>query len=184
MYCHEGAWHHVDRIWTIRTDGTGNQLVHQRIMEMEIAGHEWWDADGETIRYQLDFPRDEPYGGFLASFNVTTGERVWLHDAPDSVSIHANSAPDAPLFCGDGDPKAPWIFLFEPVRVKDDHTVGTGLIKGGYLKAERLVNMSKHEYHLEPNPSFTPDRKMIVFASNMFGPTYVFGVEVAKAAVH
>jgi oligogalacturonide lyase len=42
--------------------------------------------------------------------------------------------------------------------------------------------MSKHDYRLEPNVSFTPDAKFIVFRSNMFGPTYVFAVEVAKAA--
>ena len=34
---------------------------------------------------------------------------------------------------------------------------------------------------LEPNVSFTPDQKWVVFRSNMFGPTYVFAVEVAKA---
>jgi oligogalacturonide lyase len=28
---------------------------------------------------------------------------------------------------------------------------------------------------LEPNISFTPDQKWIVFRSNMFGPTYAFG---------
>ncbi len=44
------------------------------------------------------------------------------------------------------------------------------------------MNLSKHQYRLEPNPSFTPDQKWIVFRSNMFGPTYVFAVEVAKAA--
>ena len=41
--------------------------------------------------------------------------------------------------------------------------------------------MSKHNYALEPNVRFTPDMKMIIFRSNMFGPTYVFGVEIAKA---
>ena len=25
MFCHEGPWHKVDRIWTIRTDGTHSQ---------------------------------------------------------------------------------------------------------------------------------------------------------------
>jgi oligogalacturonide lyase len=55
------------------------------------------------------------------------------------------------------------------------------LIRPGVLEAERLVNMSKHQYRLEPNVSFTPDQKWIVFRSNMFGATYVFGVEVAKA---
>ncbi len=180
LYCHEGSWQMVDRIWTIRTDGTQNQLVHQRIMEMEMAGHEWWGADGETVFYQLHFPR----GGrvsFIASYNVKTEERVWLQYGPDQSSIHDNSSPDGKLFCGDGDPSDPWIILLRPVLIRDQHTLGTNLIKGGYLNSERLVNMSKHNYRLEPNPSFTPDQKFIVFRSNMFGPDYAFAVEVAKA---
>jgi oligogalacturonide lyase len=28
---------------------------------------------------------------------------------------------------------------------------------------------------------FSPDKKMVFFTSNMFGPAYVLGVEVAKA---
>ncbi len=180
LYCHEGVWQLVDRIWTIRTDGTQNQLAHQRIMEMEIAGHEWWGADGKTIFYQLHFPR----GGktsFIASWNVETGERVWLSYGPDQSSIHDNSSPDGKLYCGDGDNNSPWIFLFHPVAVADRNTLGKNLIKGGYLESEKLVNMSKHNYRLEPNPSFTPDQKFIVFRSNMFGPDYAFAVEIAKA---
>jgi oligogalacturonide lyase len=42
--------------------------------------------------------------------------------------------------------------------------------------------MSKHQYHLESNVSFTPDQKWVVFRSNMFGATYAFAVEVEKAA--
>jgi len=180
LYCHEGEWQMVDRIWTIRTDGSQNQLVHRRTMEMEIAGHEWWGADGETVYYQLHFPR----GGrvsFIASYNVKTQERVWLQYDPDASSIHDNSSPDGTLFCGDGDSSAPWIFLLRPTLIQDRGTVGEHLIKGGYLDSEKLVNMSKHNYRLEPNPSFTPDQKYIVFRSNMFGPDYAFAVEVAKA---
>src|ERR1044072_8178688 len=40
MFCHEGPWHKVDRIWTIRTDGSGLRKIHNRTMDMEIAGHE------------------------------------------------------------------------------------------------------------------------------------------------
>lgn len=180
MYCHEGSWQQVDRIWTIRTDGTQNQLVHKRMMEMEIAGHEWWGADGKTIFYQLHFPR----GGrvsFIASYNVATAERTWLQYNADQSSIHDNSSPDAKLFCGDGDNNSPWIFLFRPVLVPSRGTVGVNLIKGGYLESEKLVNMSKHNYRLEPNPTFSPDLKYIIFRSNILGPDYVFAVEIAKA---
>ena len=180
MYCHEGSWQLVNRIWTIRTDGTHNQLVHQRTMENEIAGHEWWGADGETVYYQLHFPR----GGrvsFIAGYNVKTRERVWLQYGLDQSSIHDNSSPDGKLFVGDGDNRDPWIILLQPVMVPGRNTLGKNLIKGGYLVSERLVNMSNHNYRLEPNPSFTPDMKYIVFRSNMFGPDYAFAVEVAKA---
>jgi oligogalacturonide lyase len=181
LYCHEGLWWLVDRIWSIRTDGTQNQLIHQRTMENEIAGHEWWSRDGQTIWYQLHYPRGME-SSFIAGYNVDTGVRTWYHYTPDMTSIHDNSSPDGTLFCGDGDHSAPWIFLLRPVLDRDNHTFGTHLIRGGYLQAEKLVNMSKHNYRLEPNPSFTPDQKLIIFASNMFGATYVFGVEVAKAA--
>ncbi|HEU6449559.1 MAG TPA: oligogalacturonate lyase family protein [Verrucomicrobiae bacterium] len=179
MYCHEGQWQKVDRIWTIRTDGTQNQLIHKRTMQMEIAGHEWWGADGETVFYQLHM---RGWGSsFIASYNVKTGQRIWLHYDPDQSSIHDNSSPDGKLFCGDGNRQTPWIFLFHPVLTRDNGTLGDHLIKTGYLESEKLVNMSKHNYRLEPNPAFTPDMKWIVFRSNMFGPDYAFAVEVAKA---
>jgi oligogalacturonide lyase len=53
--------------------------------------------------------------------------------------------------------------------------------KGGRLEAERLVNLAKHDYRLEPNVTFTPDGRWIVFRSNMHGPTHVYAVEVKKA---
>jgi len=42
--------------------------------------------------------------------------------------------------------------------------------------------MSHHYYREEPNVRFSPDKTLVIFTSNMFGPSYVFGVEVAKAA--
>jgi oligogalacturonide lyase len=193
IYAHEGAWQKVDRLWSIRTDGTGNQLIHRRILENEIAGHEWWGADGQTVYYQLHYPPGME-SSFVASYNVVTGERIWYHYTPDQISIHHASSPDGKLFCGDGgDPKvhlangSPWIFLYRPVLNPSNGTVGTNLIKGGYLKAEKLVNMAQtaihgeHNYLLEPNAFFTPDQKYIVFRSDMFGPSYAFAVELAKA---
>ncbi len=35
---------------------------------------------------------------------------------------------------------------------------------------------------LEPNVSFSPDQKWIVFRSNMSGTTHVYAVEVKKAS--
>ena len=54
------------------------------------------------------------------------------------------------------------------------------LISPGVLNAEKLVNLARHDCSLEPNVTFTPDMKWIVFRSNMLGPAHVFAVEVKR----
>jgi oligogalacturonide lyase len=187
MFCHEGPWHKVDRIWTIRTDGSQVTKIHTRTMAMEIFGHEFWSADGKTIWYDLQTPRGEVF--WLAGYNVDTGERTWYHLQRDEWSIHFNVSRDGKLFCGDGGDAGQvarardgrWIYLFRPELIPNRGIQDKSFIQPGVLRAERLVNMSKHGYRLEPNVSFTPDQKWVVFRSNMFGPTYVFAVEIAKA---
>jgi len=186
MYCHEGPWHKVDRIWTIRTDGSRNTLIHKRTMQMEIAGHEFWGADGRTIWYDLQTPRGVDF--WLAGYNLDSGQRTWYHLERNEWSIHFNVTRDGMLFCGDGgDPgqvaRAPdgeWLYLFRPRLIQNDGIDDKALIRPGVLESERLVNMSKHQYRLEPNVRFTPDEKWVIFRSNMFGETYTFGVEVAR----
>lgn len=188
MFCHEGPWHKVDRIWTIRTDGTQLTKIHTRIMAMEIFGHEFWSPDGKVIWYDLQTPRGEDF--WLAGFEVQTGRRTWYHLQRNEWSIHFNVTRDGKLFCGDGgDPgqvaKAPdgrWIYLFRAELLENRGIDDKSFVQPGVFRAEKLVNMSKHQYRLEPNVSFTPDEKWVVFRSNMFGPTYTFAVEVAKAA--
>ena len=189
MYCHEGPWQKVDRIWMIHTDGTHNTLIHKRTMAMEIAGHEFWGLDGETIWYDWQYPKGEDF--FLAGYNLKTGKRTAFHMQRNEWSIHFNLTKDLDLFSGDGgDPgqvaKAPdgeWIELFYPHMIP----LGEGALnepdfwQPGVFQSEHLVNMSHHYYREEPNVRFSPDKKLVIFTSNMFGPSYVFGVEVEKA---
>jgi oligogalacturonide lyase len=170
MFCHEGPWHKVDRIWTIRTDGTGLRKIHSRTMDMEIAGHEFFGANGRTIWYDLQTPKGKEF--WLAGLVLAAGEKIRYKLARDQWSVHFNVSPDGQLFAGDGggpsSVAAPgngqWIYLFTP--------------KDGSLKAEKLVNLASHDYRLEPNVTFTPDGRWIVFRSNMHGPTHVYAVEV------
>jgi oligogalacturonide lyase len=187
MYCHEGPWQKVDRIWTIHTDGTHNTLIHKRTMFMEIAGHEFWGHDGKTIWYDWQTPKGEDF--WLAGYNLETGKRTAYHMQRNEWSIHFNVSSDATLFCGDGGdpgqvahaPDGEWIYLFHPEIKTGDGINLPNFIQPGVFHAERLVNMSKHNYRLEPNVSFTPDQKWVIFRSNMFGPTYVFAAEVARS---
>jgi oligogalacturonide lyase len=189
MYCHEGPWQKVDRIWMIHTDGTHNTMIHKRTMAMEIFGHEFWGLDGETIWYDWQYPKGEDF--FLAGYNLKTGKRTAYHLQRDEWSIHFNLTKDLDLFCGDGgDPgqvarakDGEWIELFHPQTI----TVSAGALnepdfwQPGVFHSEHLVNMSHHYYREEPNVRFSPDKKLVIFTSNMFGPSYVFGAEVDKA---
>ena len=170
MYCHEGPWHKVDRIWTIRTDGSARRLMHTRTMDMEIAGHEFFSPDGAVIWYDLQTPKYKVF--WLAGVNVATGQRTRYSIRREHWSVHWNVSWNGRLFAGDGGgPRsvaAPgngqWIYLFTPT--------------GQDLEVKRLVDLSKHDYDLEPNVTFTPDDKWIVFRSNMHGPSHVYAVEV------
>jgi oligogalacturonide lyase len=172
MFCHEGPWHKVDRIWTIRTDDTGLRKIHTRTMDMEIAGHEFFSRDGKIIWYDLQTPKYKEF--WLAGLVLATGEQIRYKLDRAEWSVHFNASPDGKVFAGDGGgPRsvaAPgngqWIYLFRA--------------ENGVLKSEKLVNLKDHDYTLEPNVTFTPDQKWIVFRSNMHGAPHVYAVEVQR----
>jgi len=100
MFCHEGTWHEVDRVWTVRTDGSELKKLHTRTMNMEIAGHEFFSADGRMIWYDLQTPRGQDF--WLAGYEVATGKRTWYHLQRNEWSVHFNVSNDGSLFAGDG----------------------------------------------------------------------------------
>jgi oligogalacturonide lyase len=198
LYCHEGPWHDVDRVWTVRIGSDTPKLMHRRAMPYEIAGHEFFGHDGQCIWYDLQTPRAKEF--WLAGVRLGTGERVRYSLARSEWSVHYNVSPDGKLFAGDGggpnsvanktpmpenkslDPpeNGQWIYLFRPSKDFETKTIDGEPVKIGHFIAEKLVDLSKHDYRLEPNVTFAPDGKWIVFRSNMHGARQVYAVEVAK----
>lgn len=176
MYCHEGPWHKVDRIWTIDVETLVQKKMHNRSMDMEIFGHEFFSRDGQKIFYDLQQPRGVSF--YLASVDLKTGQRQKYKLNRNQWSIHFNISPDQKTFAGDGgDPtqvaKAPdgrWIYHFKP--------------EGDSLNSERLVNMRHHNYRpLEPNVHFSPDGKWIIFRSDFDGSTNIYAVKIEKEKI-
>ena len=130
LFCHEGIWHDVDRVWTIRFGEDQAKLMHRRQQQFEIAGHEFFSADGQWVWYDLQTPRADQFP--LAG--VQTGRRVRYRLARDQWSVHYNVSRDGTLFAGNGggpesvanqtllpekrrlDPpgNGQWIYLFRP----------------------------------------------------------------------
>ena len=172
MYCHEGPWHKVDRIWTYNLSTGETTLIHKRTVHREIAGHEFFGPDGKTIWFDLQIPRGETF--YLAGKNFETGEKTRYQLERNEWSIHFNISPDMKTFAGDGGDKSQvahaedgqWIYHFKP--------------NGKELDSEKLVNMSKHDYDLEPNVHFSPDGKWIIFRANFEGSTQIYAVKIKK----
>lgn len=170
MYCHEGPWHKVDRIWTIDVITRQTKLIHKRSMDMEIAGHEWFSPDGLVIWYDLQMPRGATF--FVAGTNVNNGAFKKYELQRNEWSVHYTLSPSQKLFAGDGGhpgsvakaPDGQWIYLFRP--------------DGDKFVSERLVNMKHHNYKFEPNVHFTPDEKWVVFRANFEGEEHIYAVEI------
>jgi oligogalacturonide lyase len=178
LFCHEGTWHEVDRIWTIRTDGSENTLRHKRTMDMEIAGHEFWSFDGRTIWFDLQTPRSQQF--WIAGVDVATGKEKRYAIERDAWSVHYNVSRDNMLFMGDGGDETQVAFA------KDGRWINAFAVQpDGTLERERLVDMAKHDYvtgrgGVEPNGSITPDGKWVIFTGNFDGERQVYAVQIAK----
>lgn len=198
LFCHEGSWHELDRVWTIRFGSDDAKLMHKRQQKYEIAGHEFFGADGQWVWYDLQTPRADQF--WLAGVHVKTGERIGYRLSRRQWSVHYNVSRDGKLFAGDGGgPKSvanqtplpekrrlnppgngQWIYLFRPDSQYTDGELSGERAKLGTFTAERLVDLSNHDYDLEPNVTFTPDGKWIVFRSNMHGERHAYMVRVER----
>jgi oligogalacturonide lyase len=173
MFSHEGPWHKVNRTWIIRTDGSDLKAIRERTMDMEIWGHEFFSQDGKWIYYDLQTPKSVQF--WLGGYEIKTGKSVKYSLTKKEWSVHFNVSPDGKIFSGDGGgpnsvakgDNGQFMYIFTP--------------KDGKFISEKLVNLAKHDYSLEPNGTFTPDGKWIVFRSNMLGPTQIYAVEIKKS---
>lgn len=172
MFCHEGPWHKVDRIWTIDVDTKQVKLMHKRTMDMEIAGHEWFAPDGKTIWYDLQQPRSVKF--FVSGTDVNTLKETKYELTRDEWSIHFNISPDQKMFCGDGGNDT------QVAKAKDGMWIYAFTPDGDHFKSERLVNMKHHGYKLEPNVHYSPDGKWVIFRANFEGVEEVYAAEVKK----
>jgi oligogalacturonide lyase len=172
MFCHEGPWHKVDRIWLIDIREKKPRLMHHRTVENEIAGHEFFSNDGKTIWFDLQIPRSKTF--YLAGVDIESGIETRFALKRDEWSVHFNISPDQKSFAGDGgDPSqvakaenGQWIYLFHPA--------------GDSLRSEKLVSMKHHDYDLEPNVHFAPDGKQIIFRADFEGKSQIYSVDIRR----
>lgn len=207
LYRHEAPYANteVDRIWTIRADGTQNQMLHQRAIPGEIATHAFWSRDGKTIWYELQRPiPNQPASAdhYLVGYDLATGKRRYFHMDDLEYSIHYDASGDGTLFCGSGQQSKPthgvktvdsqlirngeWIELLHPNL--NTSGPGTSTQDAISFRRERLTNIFNNRdftisSRFASEVRFSPDNRLVIFTSDMLGkygsgPTYIFAVEV------
>jgi oligogalacturonide lyase len=181
-FSHEGPGHEQDRMWVVRSDGTGLRKVYDKRYPRELQTHEFWSPDGTHIWCDFQTPswpakivpfmEELTYPQFyLASTDTQTWKTKCYPFKMRYASRHFNISPDQTMFCGDGEggsvrlcPSGKWIFLYK--------------IENGNLRVEKLCSMAGHNWKSgpEPNTHFSPDGKWVIFQSDVEGRTQVYAV--------
>ena len=164
VFCHEGPWLHVQRLWAVSTPSCRAEplLVTRQGHEME--GHEYFTAKG---RVMVQYARvDPPYTGRRTAYNIEVwpdGSDERRYRLPGKCPPHMQTSPSGDLHVADdcytcdsrqpADPGA-WMAL---VRHVED-------------RAE-LAPLCRHNTHWEtqeshPHPIFVPDGKSVIFNAN------------------
>ena len=191
MFCHEGPWHRVDRIWSMR--------LGEEPKARAPAHHEHGNRRPRILRrerqHHLVRPADTARRGLLAAPRPGPMAAIGAGITSSATSGRCTStiSPDGKLFAGDGGDEemvahakdGKWMYLFHPQAIPDVAGIsaperGTPHASGHAQAPNGWSTCSKHDYRLEPNVIFTRDAKWMIFRSNMHGDVHTYMVEVAR----
>jgi oligogalacturonide lyase len=159
LYCHEGPWHRVQRMWLVNRDGTNSRPLHSQVPN-EGVGHEFWGDKGRMV-YFTTYGGRAPQGLWTVS-RSGGGPRCVL---AGPTHAHGTASPDEDVFVADecfGDRDHLWAAYkgsWEP-RV---------LCRTGSSWAKQK---------LHPHPRFLPTGKAVLFTSDRTGSGELYMVSV------
>jgi oligogalacturonide lyase len=184
MFCHEGNWESVDRIWLVNPskstiDSSGKvasnaHIAFHRTEPREIAGHEFWQPDGKMIWFQHTYRGRTKPEGFLTAMDVATGKTTEYVVPEGFGGIHETFSPDGTFIIADGGGKAktgPDKYLSKLTLPIDGSHV---------LKGVHLASLQDNDYEVEPNPHVSPDNRWVMFTATLHGTAQAYAVELPR----
>ncbi|MFQ6096348.1 MAG: oligogalacturonate lyase family protein [Armatimonadota bacterium] len=170
VFCHEGPWHLVQRLWVVRasTHEVWPRLRQRRYLDR--SGHEYFTASGRLVTQWSS--RQSPSGGDTVCWNAVVNPdgsdlRMYRYPRGQPCHIQTNAAED--LIVGDScytedGPQfgREWMCL---VRHEGEHALVRPLCHHG---------TSWRTQHSHPHPVFTPDDEHVVFNSDRGGRSNVY----------
>ncbi|NOU92748.1 oligogalacturonide lyase [Paenibacillus sp. LMG 31456] len=174
-FCHEGPWEQIDhRIWVLDME-TGSHWKVRDTLKNEYVGHEYWMADGIHIGYH----------GFTNSLSDHTGKIIGAVRYDDSyleeysfpfqnMHVHSN---DLKLVVGDGQQSG----AYHGQQLQD--TLQLWRNDGTGFQGPRVLCKHRGSFHtqtLHVHPRLSPDRKHVLFTSDMSGYGNLYMVDVPE----
>lgn len=153
-FCHEGPWELVDnRMWVLDVNTGKVHQLRPRKQDGEMIGHEYWLQDGIHVGYQVHVPNpDTPvkttYTGFI---HYDGSGEVEAKNGPMRSPDHVHSLGTDMIVCDAG---------------KSIHLIRR---EGDVFDRPRVLamhNSSFYHQNSHPHPSFTPDGKCALYASD------------------
>jgi oligogalacturonide lyase len=161
-YCHEGPWDKVDqRIWGLDMETRKTWKIRPGTLG-DMAGHEYWLADGLRVGYHGG-DKKGPFFGF-AKWDNSQVKEYQVSNKPESWHF---SSLDDHLVVSDGNERAPFILLWKR--------------EGERIFGPRKLcrhDSSLHSQGVHPHPAISPDRKSVLYTADKYGYGDVFLAEL------
>ncbi len=172
LYCHEGPWEKVDRLWLMRAGASGPKNLRPRQGE-ERLGHEYWSGTSGEVCY-VHYPDATGRGATVRCLNVNSGEERtvsrcsrfgWLSANDDNSAVVGASSSLA----------GPNIYILF-ARLRREITICEHASSG---KPYPVAGTDQTDpWASAPEPVFSPDSQWIYFVSDREGLPAVYRVAV------
>lgn len=163
LFCHEGPWDRVQRMWVV--DARTGELwpLLEQEPHYEKAGHEFFLADGRVgTQYSRRESMDEPWQDHVTTLWPDGTERqdyAW----PGPQAMHVQADPEGELWAGD----RAWLpDVPEPEATLCVFRCLEERIEGEPLCVHRTSWLTQRSH---PHPFFSPDGRYVFFSSDRAG---------------
>jgi len=169
VFCHEGPWHLVQRLWVVRASTHEVWPLLKQRRHLDRSGHEYFTASGRLVTQWST--RETPSSGQVTSYNAVvdpSGEdlEMFRYDGPHPS--HIQTSPDETLVVGDT--------CIVPELADGRHFMCLVRHEGERAVKQPLCrhDTSWQTQHSHPHPVFTLDGKHVVFNSDRGGRSNVY----------
>ncbi|MGN0907595.1 MAG: oligogalacturonate lyase family protein [Bullifex sp.] len=175
LFCHDGPWHLVQRMWTMRISSDDVKPLFVQQHNLEGVVHEFFTPSGRVgAQYSFRYKSDMAFFMFadvFMDFDGSNQERYYYpYSRPGHVSVNVSGT----LGCGDAgcirkDTPHPERYLSLIRYDKENHTANPEILCEHNTSGKKSAHV---------HPVFTPDGKNIVFSSDCEGKLNIYMAEV------